>query len=275
MEKEHHVIQNEDLQQLPGTSLIGAGGEKLGTIDVLYADEQDGTPTFATVHTGMFGSKTSFVPLSDATTTADGVRVPYDKELVKAAPHVERDEHLSPEEEERLYRHYGLGETSSTTQGEGVASEGTTMNTGHDTSGPTTDEAMTRSEERLRVGTEKTEVGRARLRKYIVTENVTQTVPVSHEEVRIEREPITDGNVGPAMDGPAISEEEHEIVLTAERPVIAKETVPVERVRIGKETVTEQQTVNEQVRKEQIATDGVDDVYPAGTRNDADENVNR
>ncbi|MCR2794261.1 YsnF/AvaK domain-containing protein, partial [Microbacterium sp. zg.Y625] len=75
------------------------------------------------------------------------------------------------------------------------------------------------------------------------------------EEVRLEREPITDANVADAMDGPAISEEEHEVVLTEERPVIAKETVPVERVRLGTETVTEEETVTEQVRKEQIDYD--------------------
>ena len=114
---------------------------------------------------------------------------------------------------------------------------------------------MTRSEERLQVGTQSREAGRARLRKYVVTENVTQTVPVSHEEVRIEREPITDANVGDATSGPAISEEEHEVVLHEERPVVAKETVPVERVRLDKETVTEQETVSEDVRKEQIDTD--------------------
>ena len=99
---------------------------------------------------------------------------------------------------------------------------------------------MTRSEERLQVGTQTREAGRARLRKYVVTENVTQTVPVSHEEVRIEREPITDANVGDATSGPAISEEEHEVVLHEERPVVAKEAVPVERVRLDKETVTDQ-----------------------------------
>jgi uncharacterized protein (TIGR02271 family) len=86
---------------------------------------------------------------------------------------------------------------------------------------------------------------------------VTTTVPVSHEEVRIEREPITDGNVGQALDGPAISEEEHEVVLHAERPVVAKEAVPVERVRLDTQTVTEQETVTDTVRKEQIDTDGV------------------
>ena len=130
---------------------------------------------------------------------------------------------------------------------------------GHDTSGPTTDDAMTLSEERVNVGTQQVEAGRARLRKYVVTENVTQTVPVSHEEVRVQREPITEANMGNAMDGPAISEEEHEVTLHAERPVVEKEAVPVERVRLDTETVTEQQQVTEQVRKEQVDTDGITD----------------
>jgi uncharacterized protein (TIGR02271 family) len=129
---------------------------------------------------------------------------------------------------------------------------------GRDTSGPTTDDAMTRSEERLNVGTESVQAGRARLRKYVVTENVTRTVPVSHEEVRVEREPITGANRDAALDGPDISEEEHEVTLHAERPVVEKEAVPVERVRLGTETVTEQHQVNEQVRKEQIDEPGVD-----------------
>jgi uncharacterized protein (TIGR02271 family) len=126
---------------------------------------------------------------------------------------------------------------------------------GHDTSGPTTDEAMTRSEERMRVGTASEETGRARLRKYVVTETVQQSVPVSHEEVRLEREPITEANIGQAMDGPEISEEEHEVTLHAERPVVAKEAVPVERVRLAKEQVTGEETVSGEVRKEQIETD--------------------
>ncbi len=126
---------------------------------------------------------------------------------------------------------------------------------GHDTSGPTTDDAMTLSEERVNVGTETRESGRARLRKYVVTENVTQTVPVSREEVRLEREPITDGNVGAANAGPDISEEEHEVVLHEERPVVEKDVVATERVRLNTETVTDQATVNETVRKEEVDTD--------------------
>ena len=123
---------------------------------------------------------------------------------------------------------------------------------GRDTSGPTTDDAMTRSEERLHVGTENREAGRARLRKYITSETVSQTVPVSHEELRVEREPITDANAGDALAGSDLTEEEHEVTLHEERPVVAKETVPVERIRLDKETVTEQQTVSDEVRKENI-----------------------
>ena len=287
------MITLDQAKTLQGRTMHGSDGQKLGKIDTLYADREDGEPTFATIHTGAFGTKTSFVPLDEATMTGDDVTVPYDKDLVHAAPKIDPDAELEPAEEDRLYQHYGVrghgtattgttgttGRTDTTTTTTTAGTAGTagyeTARTdrtnehgtvGHDTSGPTTDDAMTRSEERLQVGTQQTETGRARLRKYVVTENVTQTVPVSHEEVRIEREPITEANKGAAYDGPAISEEEHEVVLHAEKPVVAKETVPVERVRLGTETVRDEVTVNEQVRKEQIDTDGVetDGVYPEG-----------
>ena len=126
---------------------------------------------------------------------------------------------------------------------------------GHDTSGPNTDSAMTRSEEQLHIGTQTEQTGRARLRKYVVTEEHTRQVPVSHEEVTIEREPITDANINSATDGPQIGEEEHEVILHAERPVVEKEVTPVERIRLGTETVTEDATVTETVRKEQVELD--------------------
>jgi uncharacterized protein (TIGR02271 family) len=127
---------------------------------------------------------------------------------------------------------------------------------GEDVSGPETDNAMTRSEEEVRVGTTRREAGRARLRKYVVTEQVTQTVPVQREEVRLEREPITDANADQALDGPEISEEEHEVTLHAEEPVVEKRTVPKERVRMDRDTVTDEQTISEDVRKEHIEADG-------------------
>lgn len=131
----------------------------------------------------------------------------------------------------------------------------TTRSAGHDTSGANTDDAMTRSEEHLEVGTQNVQTGRARLRKHVVTEQQNVTVPVQHEELRVETEPITDGNVGAATDGPALSDEEHEVTLSEERVVVDKETVPVERVRLGTETVTEQQQVSEDVSHEEIELD--------------------
>ncbi len=122
-----------------------------------------------------------------------------------------------------------------------------------------------RSEERLAVGTQQVEAGKARLRKHIVTENVTTTVPVSREEVRIEREPITVANRGAALDGPDLSEEVAEVTLHEERAVVGKETVPVERVRLQTDTVTEQKQVDETVRKEVIETEGVEPGHPGST----------
>jgi uncharacterized protein (TIGR02271 family) len=269
------MITEQHLSAVIGSTAVGRDG-KLGTVGEVYLDDETGRPEWATVRTGLFGTKESFVPLADADLNGEDLRVPYDKDKVKNAPHIGTDGHLSPAEESELYRYYGVGSQDSsalvtdttTTHGtlgqETVDQETVGHGTvGHDTSGPTTDNAMTRSEEHLNVGTRQVESGRARLRKYVVTENVTRTVPVSHEEVVLEREPITDANVGDALDGPAISAEEHEVVLHAERPVVDKEAVPVERVRLDTETVTEQQTVTDTVRKEQVELDGDDTVRRA------------
>jgi uncharacterized protein (TIGR02271 family) len=114
---------------------------------------------------------------------------------------------------------------------------------------------MTRSEEELHVGTADREAGRVRLRKYVVEDEVTKTVPVRREEVRVEREPITDSNVDAATSGPEISSEEHEVVLRAEEVVAEKRAVPKERVRLDKDVQTEERQVSETLRKEQIDVD--------------------
>jgi uncharacterized protein (TIGR02271 family) len=251
-------IIKDQLDNLIGShgDVIGRGGEKIGGIGEIYLDDVTGEPEWVSVNTGLFGVSESFVPLRAARIEAGDIQVDYDKDFVKDAPRVGADGHLTPEEEQGLYDYYGLTIAQSTGYETADVDYDTGGNTeGYDTSGPTTDDAMTRSEERLNVGTRTQEAGRARLRKYVVTENVTQTVPVSREEVRVEREPITDQNVGAAVSGPDISEEEHEVVLHEERPVVEKEAVPVERVRLGTETVTEQETVSEDVRKEEIEAD--------------------
>ncbi|MFL6225842.1 MAG: YsnF/AvaK domain-containing protein, partial [Actinomycetes bacterium] len=158
-------------------------------------------------------------------------------------------------EEQELWRHYGLDYDSEYTtdrDGDGVDEHVQDTAVGRDTSGPTTDDAMTRSEEELRVGTTQRERGRVRLRKYVTTETRQVTVPVQREELRVEREPITDANRDAATDGPAISEEEHEVTLREEEPVVEKRVVPRERVRLDKDTITDEERVGDQVRKEQI-----------------------
>ena len=241
--------QTQDVLALRGQDLMGADGEKLGTIEEIYLDTESNQPEWALITSGLFGSKQSFVPISGASRDGESVSVPFDKATVKDAPSVDPDGRLSEREEQELYRHYGLEYGSD----DGDARDSGT--TGRDTSGPTTDDAMTRSEEELRVGTTEREAGRVRLKKYVVEDEVTQTVPVRREEVRVEREPITDANVDDATDGPAISEEEHEVVLHEEEPVAEKRTVPKERVRLDKEAHTEERQVSETVRKEEIDVD--------------------
>jgi uncharacterized protein (TIGR02271 family) len=242
----------QEVADWKGEKVVGNDDQKLGTIDEIYADDETGKPEWLAVKTGLFGSKVTFIPLADATAHDGHVHVPFDKDLVKAAPNAEADGALSQEEEAALYAHYGYNYSEGRSD-TGLPAGGTGDDTvGHDTSGPTTDDAMTRSEEELTVGTTSRETGRARLRKYVVTEDVETTIPVQREEVRVEREPITDANRGDALDGPAISEEEHEVVLHAEEPVVSTKTVAKERVRMDKDTVTEDQTVGGEVRKERI-----------------------
>jgi uncharacterized protein (TIGR02271 family) len=250
-----------DLQpnDIIGRTVVGRDGEKLGEVGNVFLDDETGRPEWVTVRTGMFGMKETFVPLSQASTATGELAVPYDKDTVKGAPKIDAEGHLSEEEEDTLYRHYGVGTGGYADTGvvrDRDYTDTTVVDRDRDTGRAGTDDAMTRSEERLRVGTERREAGRARLRKYVVTENVTQTVPVSREEVRLEREPITEANRDEALSGPEISEAEHEVTLTEERPVVQKETVPVERVRLGKDQVTDEERVSEEVRKEQITGEG-------------------
>jgi uncharacterized protein (TIGR02271 family) len=157
-----------------------------------------------------------------------------------------------------LFEYYGLGDAWAGPRRAGTGDAGDEF-VGRDTSGPTTDQAMTRSEERLDVGTQRQEAGRVRLRKYVETEHVQTTVPIQRERAVVEREPITDANIDAATSGPEISEEEHEVVLHEEKPVVGTHAEPVERVRLGKEQRTDEETVSGEVRKERIETEGAID----------------
>jgi len=254
------MVDVDTVRSWQGRTMVDRDGDKLGDIESIYVDDQTGQPAWALVNTGLFGTRSTFVPIAQASATGDQVQVPYEKQRIKDAPNIDPDGHLSEQEEQELWRHYGL-DYGAGDDADRAATDEDRDRVGRDTSGPTTDDAMTRSEEELRVGTETRERGRARLRKYVVTEPQQVTVPVSREEVRVEREPITDANLGAATSGPAISEEEHEVTLRQEEVVVDKRAVPKERVRLDTETVTEERQVAEEVRKEQIEVDGDQSTY--------------
>lgn len=260
------MLTTEQAQRLIGSTAVDMNGDKIGKIGQVYLDDRSGQPEWISINTGLFGMSESLVPLADAMPEGDVLRVRYTKDVVKDAPRVDAEEYLSEQDESRLWQHYGLeygADTYDTTyDATGTADTGTYAATGGaGTSGTSgvTDDAMTVSEEQLDVRTQRHETGKVRLRKYVVTDQETVTVPVTREEVRLEREPITDANVDEAMSGPDLTESDHEVTLSEEHVVVDKRTVPKERVRLEKDTVTENRTVTEDVRHEEIDVEGTDD----------------
>lgn len=304
-----------DIGKLQQSAIVDQDGSKIGSVGQVYVDDRTSQPTFATVKTGLFGSKETFVPLSKAKETADGLSVPYTKDFVKDAPNLDADEHLSERQQDEIYSYYKLdgapgsnGDSDARQRGDGTAAgagaggaaaggvaaggaagaagagdaaPGRTADTagapnaagtgaaGAPTAGGTdrtsaagaqatgaqaasgqADESVTLREERLNVGTERVESGRVRIRKYVVTDQETVTVPVEREEYEVVREPIADGE-----HGGSLGEDSAEVRLTEERPVVDKEVVDAERVGLKTHTVTDEQQVQAKVGHEEFEVD--------------------
>ena len=253
------MLDTNEVLEWRGRTAVDAEGDEVGTLEEIYLDQETDRPEWALI------DGTTFVPLTDASAHGDDIQLAFPGEQIKGAPKLGGDE-LSQQDEAALYRHYGVDygeDRSNSGLPEGHASGERTEVTedradtvGRDVSGPETDSAMTRSEEELRVGTTQHESGRVRLRKHIVSEQVQETVPVTREEIRVEREPITEANVGDARSGGELTEEEHEVTLMAEEAIVDKRVVAKERVRLDKDEVTEDVEVSEEVRREEIEIDG-------------------
>jgi uncharacterized protein (TIGR02271 family) len=241
----------QELERALGQDVYDVDGQKVGTAANLYASDLSGEPEWVTVKTGLFGTKESFVPLTGAHTEQDGLHVGARKDAIKDAPRIDDQGHLSEAEAADLYRHYNL-QAMPSGQMQNEARRGQTRPGMEARMGQ---ESMVRSEEQLRAGTETVETGRVRLHKHVVTEEQQITVPVSHEEVHVTREPMD----GRRDKGGKIQEEDREVVLHEERPVVAKETVAVERVGLDTETVREEQQVKDTVRKERIDVEDTTD----------------
>jgi uncharacterized protein (TIGR02271 family) len=313
------MIDRAQVNQLLESDVVDSRGEKIGAVRQVWLDDQTGAPLWAEVHTGLFGMRDTFVPIQDASLGDGQVMVPLEKKQVKDSPSISvHDGHMSEEQQEELYRYYGMipqastgdhdrlpnGKSGRDTRQAGMAADQRTdagtadrradgrqagmreqdgmrgragMREGGKTgmreqagmpgngktgmrdqaagkagtrerAGEHDGAAMIRHEEELHAGVRDVEAGRVRLVKHVVTEERQITVPVKREEVRVVREPVE----GSTPDRDAFSEGQAEVTLHREEPVVEKTVRPVEKVRLDKETITDERTVTGTVRKEQV-----------------------
>jgi stress response protein YsnF len=173
-----------------GRTVIDSAGEKIGTLENIYLDE-DERPHWGSIRTGLFGVRETLAPLDEACEEGDRLRLPFDRDQVQEAPNLDPDVQLTADEEERLYRHYGLASSPADSSEAGaVAAPADTTESVRTSDAPEGErgDAMTRSEEEVRISKRSRERGRAKLKKYVVTDYVEKKVPVQREEVRLEYE---------------------------------------------------------------------------------------
>ncbi|GAC1343563.1 MAG: PRC and DUF2382 domain-containing protein [Candidatus Dormibacteria bacterium] len=247
-------------EQWEGRSVVGSDGQRVGRISQIYLDQETGRPTWGSVHTGLFGASQAFVPLQGGRWQGEAFRVPYPAQLCKDAPHFAEDQELTHADQRRLHEHYGMSGAAASDSGAGATTQTSqsapaTEAPGGSTASVATDAVVTRSEERVRVGVQRTPRESVRLRKTVVTEPVSRTVKVRHEQVRVVREPISRTNFSEPVDGLQLNEEVQEVTLMQEEPVLEKTVVPVERVRLNKTVTEEKRQVRGELRREQIEVD--------------------
>lgn len=274
------------IEDLANATAFDVDGDKVGGVKDVYVNDTTGQPDFVSVNHGLFGGGDSIVPLRGHTLRDGELHLAFPKERIEDAPDLDENGHLTTEDQDAFYRHYGLENTQDVTTYEtgnrfaetgaagaaGAAGAGAGYAAGErnveadvDTERRDVADAdrrdvadngeIIRSEEQLNVSKDRVESGQVRLRKYVVNETETVEVPVEREEVRVVREPITDADR--ANYDSNIGEQEASVTLSEERVNVSKESVPVEKVSLEKDTVRDTETVSEQVRKERFETDGV------------------
>ncbi|APT91888.1 photosystem reaction center subunit H [Corynebacterium phocae] len=262
-------MNKHDIQELLKATAYDANGDKLGSVNEVFVDENSGRPTFVEVNHGLFGLSSSLVPLRGH--RLDGneeLHLAFVKDRISDAPDFDGDAGLDTAKQEEIYRHYGVVEHEDKVDynlddrrdlhaGAGVGEVRHEERRDVDLTDVNDDGELIRSEEQLNVGKERVATGTVRLRKYVVTDTETVEVPVTREEVRVERTPISAEEAARMGD---VSDEDTEtsVTLHEERVVVSKENVPVEKVALHTEEVTETERVSEEVRKERIETEGVD-----------------
>ncbi len=269
------------IEDLANATAYDVDGDKVGGVKDVYVNDTTGQPDFVSVNHGLFGGGDSIVPLRGHSLRDGELHLAFPKERIEDAPDLDENGHLTTEDQDAFYRHYGLENTQDVTTYEtdnrfaqagaaGAAGAGAGYAAGErnvETDAERREFADTdrhdvadngeiiRSEEQLNVSKDRVETGQVRLRKYVVNETETVEVPVEREEVRVVREPITDADRA-NYDG-NIGEQEASVTLSEDRVNVSKESVPVEKVSLEKDTVRDTERVSEEVRKERFETDGV------------------
>ena len=267
------------IEDLANATAYDVDGDKVGGVKDVYVNDTTGQPDFVSVNHGLFGGGDSIVPLRGHTLRDGELHLAFQKDRIEDAPDLDENGHLTTEDQDAFYRHYGLENTQDVTTYEtgnrfaetgaaGAAGAGAGYAAGErnvdterrdvvdaDRRDVADNDEIIRSEEQLNVSKDRVETGEVRLRKYVVNETENVEVPVEREEVRVVREPITDADRA-NYDG-NIGEQEASVTLSEDRVNVSKESVPVEKVSLEKDTVRDTETVSEEVRKERFETDGV------------------
>lgn len=217
-------LTKADIPKLRNIPVVTADGEEVGHVGDAYYDENSERLQCVGIAGDAIGLSKRVIPASGATLDTDGrLRLPYTRAQIEGSPDWGEDADWDDERYGDRYRevsdYYDRAE----------------------------DEALTRSEEELAVGKRDVEAGSVRLRKWVETEPVEAEVELRRETAEITREPVDE-----VVSGVELGEQEIEVPLHEERPVVEKEAVAKERIRVEKDVETEQETISEELRKERV-----------------------
>ncbi|MGY1832714.1 DUF2382 domain-containing protein [Geodermatophilus sp. SYSU D01180] len=229
------MLSERDLSAAIGSTVQGPDGERIGTVESFFVDDRTGAPTWVAVSTGLFGTRHSIVPATQATFDDGVLSVPVHKDAVRSAPHLGGD-HLGPEEEAALRQHYGLA--AGVAPGVAAGQPGAPSGTGTAAAG-------------AGFATDVPVAGAA------VADTPTRPVPPPATTTRTTTEQAAPpppaepaaGYAAPATDGAMTRSEEQLRVGT--------EQVATTRVRLVKYVVTEEVQVTVPIRREEIRVEHV------------------
>jgi uncharacterized protein (TIGR02271 family) len=236
-----------------GYTVYDQDGDKIGKVDDLFVDEND-QPEYIGVKMGFFGTSSTLIPMDLVTADeqSQSLTVSQPKGTVKDGPHFNDDHEITPEYENEVRSYYGLGAANGAdrgTYGDYYGDE----HSGAGTTGPETagtvgaGMSMGDTEEELRAGTREREAGSMRVRKRVRTDRERIEVPVRHEEVSVERVPVS----GEATEA-QIGEDEVSVPVTEEEVITDKRAVAKEEIRVRKDSVQDTEVVEEDVRREEV-----------------------